>query len=72
MGTLDKVTDGVPLVVVEKGNLLVKRMKKTKIDREDILEAARLTHGLERIEQIKYAVLERDGSISIIPDKSTE
>ncbi|WP_262892497.1 hypothetical protein [Parapedobacter pyrenivorans] len=33
-----------------------------------ILEAARLSHGLERLEQIKYAVLERDGQISIIPE----
>ena len=32
-----------------------------------VLERARLSQGLERMEQIKYAVLERDGSISIIP-----
>jgi uncharacterized membrane protein YcaP (DUF421 family) len=32
----------------------------------DVLEAARSNQGLERLEQIKYAVLERDGSISII------
>jgi hypothetical protein len=30
-------------------------------------EAARERHGLERIEQIKYAVLERSGGISSIP-----
>jgi uncharacterized membrane protein YcaP (DUF421 family) len=65
----EKATDGVPLVIVDKGTPLKKRMEKTKVDEEDVLEAARLTHGLERMEQIKYAVLEKDGSISIIPEK---
>lgn len=65
----EKASDGVPLVIVDKGTPLKKRMEKTKVDEEDVLEAARLTHGLERMEQIKYAVLEKDGSISIIPEK---
>jgi uncharacterized membrane protein YcaP (DUF421 family) len=32
-----------------------------------VLQAARERQGLERLEQIKYAVLERTGEISIIP-----
>lgn len=63
----DKLSDGAPLVIVENGTPLKKRMHKCRVDEEDILEAARLTQGLERMEQIQYAVLERDGSISIIP-----
>jgi uncharacterized membrane protein YcaP (DUF421 family) len=31
------------------------------------MEAARQLRGLERMDQIKYAILERDGDISIIP-----
>jgi uncharacterized membrane protein YcaP (DUF421 family) len=38
-----------------------------RVDLEDILLAARQSQGLERIDQIKYAVLERSGGISIIP-----
>ena len=64
----EKFSDGVPLVIVDKGTPLKKRMEKTKVDEEDVLEAARLSHGLERMNQIKYAVLEKDGSISIIPE----
>jgi uncharacterized membrane protein YcaP (DUF421 family) len=37
------------------------------VDESDIMSAARKLHGLERMEQIKYAILERDGAISIIP-----
>ncbi len=36
------------------------------MDEQDIVEKVR-QQGLESIEQIKYAVLERDGGISTIP-----
>ena len=62
-------SEGAPLVIVEKGKPLKGRMEKSRVDEQDVLEAARLMHGLERMDQIKYAVLEKDGSISIIPSK---
>ena len=65
----DKLGDGAPLIIVDHGRLLKNRMSKSRVDEDDILEAARSVHGLEKLEQIKYAVLERDGSISIIPAK---
>lgn len=61
------LSEGAPLVIVDHGKPLKKRMEKTKVDESDVLEAAREMHGLERMSQIKYAVLERDGTISIIP-----
>ena len=59
--------DGTPVVVVEHGRLLRDRADKERIDLNDVLAAARERHGLERLDQIKYAVLERSGGISIIP-----
>jgi uncharacterized membrane protein YcaP (DUF421 family) len=59
--------DDVPLVIVRDGRLLRDRMDKSRVDEEDVLEAAREKHGLERMDQIKHAVLERHGVISIIP-----
>src|SRR4030095_4999513 len=64
---IGKFLEGTPLVVVDNGKPLKQRMKKSRVDDEDIMEAARLNFGLKRMEQIKYAVLEKDGSISIIP-----
>ncbi|MFS8616952.1 MAG: DUF421 domain-containing protein [Solitalea sp.] len=64
---LDRIIEGVPLIVVENGKPLRRRMKKSGVDESDILEAARLRFGLSKMEQIKYAILERDGEISIIP-----
>lgn len=65
----ERVLDGVPLVIVEAGEPLRERMQKARIDDEDVLAAARKSAGLERMDQIKYAVLERDGGISIVPKK---
>jgi uncharacterized membrane protein YcaP (DUF421 family) len=62
-----KLIDGLPMVVVENGALLEERMRRARIDERDILESARETQGLESIEQIKFAVIEITGSITIIP-----
>ncbi|WP_181305187.1 DUF421 domain-containing protein [Rufibacter sp. XAAS-G3-1] len=64
---LDSVVNGIPLIILENGKPLQDRMDKARLQEDDILEAARKTQGLENMDQIKYAVLEKDGSISIIP-----
>jgi uncharacterized membrane protein YcaP (DUF421 family) len=63
----DKVMNGVPLIILDQGKLHLDRMGKSRIQLDDILEAARKIHGLEALDEIKTAVLEKDGSISIIP-----
>ena len=65
--TLEKWLDGRPFVIVENGKCLKDRMSKARVDEGDILEAAREMHGLENMGQIKYAILERGGIITIIP-----
>jgi uncharacterized membrane protein YcaP (DUF421 family) len=64
---LEKWIDGVPVILVENGVPLRERMDKSRIDEKDIMTAAREKQGIERMEQIKYAILERSGGISIIP-----
>jgi uncharacterized membrane protein YcaP (DUF421 family) len=65
--SLDRVLEGAPVVLVEDGEPLAERMGKARVEVEDVLREARSTQGLERLDQIKYAVLERGGDISIIP-----
>ncbi len=64
---LDRWIDGVPTILVEHGRLLEGPMRRARVDIDDILESARKLQGLERIDQIKYAILERSGGITIIP-----
>lgn len=63
----EKVLDDIPLVIVENGRLLEDRARKCRVDLGDVLHAARELQGLERLDQIKFAVLERNGGISIVP-----
>ena len=67
---IDKWLDDVPLVIVEDGMPLKERMDKARVDIDDVLSAARHLQGIERLDQIRYAVLERSGGISIIPKKT--
>lgn len=64
---LAKLLDGEPMILVEHGQLLHRRAAKARVDESDILEAARNAQGIERLEQIRFAIFERDGKISIIP-----
>lgn len=67
---IDRLLEGMPLVIVENGKPLVERMHKARINEQDVMSAARQLHGLERMERIKYAVLERNGSITIVKTTS--
>jgi uncharacterized membrane protein YcaP (DUF421 family) len=67
--TADRWMEGVPLIVVKDGKLLHDAMNTERVDENDILEAAREMQGLERISQIKYAVVERGGQITIVPQR---
>ncbi len=64
---LEKLVDDVPLILVEDGQPFQERLRKSRVDEADILASARMSQGLERMDQIKYAVLERSGGISVIP-----
>lgn len=64
---LETLLDGNALILVENGKLLPQRAKRAGINESDILISARSTQGLERLDQIKFAILEKNGKISIIP-----
>jgi uncharacterized membrane protein YcaP (DUF421 family) len=59
--------DSVPLILVENGRVVREHMERERVDEEDVLESARELHGIGRMEEIRYAVLERNGKITVIP-----
>ena len=67
---VERLIDDVPVVILEDGRPLKDRMDKARVDELDILQAARQQEGLERLDQIKYAVLERSGGISVVPKQA--
>jgi uncharacterized membrane protein YcaP (DUF421 family) len=64
-----RLVDGTPVVLFERGRWHEDRMKSMRIQESDVMAAAR-QRGLQRLEQVRYAVAERDGKISIIEQQS--
>ncbi len=59
------VVDGTPLVVLKDGQWQMEVMESMRLQDMDVMAAAR-TKGVKALSQIKYAILERNGAISII------
>jgi len=68
--TLDRLVDGGPVVVIERGQLHQERMDKMRVDAAEIMESARQQEGLRRLDEIDYAVVERNGDITVIPKEA--
>jgi uncharacterized membrane protein YcaP (DUF421 family) len=66
-GPFKRVTESVPVVLVNEGELLRDVMEREHVSEEDILSSARSTRGLSNLDQIKYAIMETSGGISIVP-----
>jgi uncharacterized membrane protein YcaP (DUF421 family) len=65
--TANRLLDDIPTVLVKEGKLRREAMARERIEEDDILEAAREKLGLDSLDQIRFALLERTGGISIIP-----
>jgi len=60
-----RLTDGTPLVLLEKGQWRSIAMKGMRIADDDVMAAAR-DKEIQTLDEIEYAILERNGEISII------
>lgn len=57
---------GTPVILIEKGKLIRKNVKKIRIDLNELLCECRVA-GYFDISEIEYAVMETNGRISILP-----
>ncbi|ELW1648123.1 DUF421 domain-containing protein [Enterobacter oligotrophicus] len=64
---VENILDGTPVILVDNGVPLRDKLKKVDVSCDDILVSARQNHGITELSEIKYAILERNGHISIIP-----
>src|SRR3954451_16728119 len=61
------ILNSQPMILVDNGYPLTRRMRRARVTEDNILEAARRLHGLESMQQIKFAILESTGEITIVP-----
>jgi len=59
------IIDGTPMVLLSKGKWHASSMKRAHVDDTDVMAAAR-ERNIRTLDQIKYAVLERNGAISVV------
>ncbi|HEX5438554.1 MAG TPA: YetF domain-containing protein [Gemmatimonadaceae bacterium] len=57
---------GTPTVVVQSGRLIHRNMRHEGVTENEVMAAAR-QQGLARLHDVKLAVLEPDGFISVVP-----
>jgi uncharacterized membrane protein YcaP (DUF421 family) len=65
--SFERVLEDAPVVIIENGRLHEERMDKERVDTQDVLAAARQLHGLTSLDHVRYAVVEKDGHVTIVP-----
>ena len=64
------VSDGVPLILLNRGRWHTETMSATRVTDDDVMAAAR-SKSLRDLSEIRYAVLERVGTISILSEQDS-
>ena len=65
---ISQIIEGKPEVFIHNGKVNEKTLIKERISHEELRSILR-EHGLERVDQVKFAVIEPGGEISIIARK---
>jgi uncharacterized membrane protein YcaP (DUF421 family) len=58
-------TEGEPLILVQDGNVIERNLRRERLTRGDLEEAAR-QQQVGSLADIRWAILEKEGSISVI------
>lgn len=57
---------GTPTILIQKGKILEKNLKRCKMDVNDLLEQIRIG-GYFNLDEVDYAIMEANGKVSIFP-----
>ena len=66
-----RIVDGTPLVLFEKGKRHIETMRKMRVSDADVMTAAR-NKGITSLDQIEYAILERNGQIVVLQSEDSQ
>jgi uncharacterized membrane protein YcaP (DUF421 family) len=64
-GFLGREVLGQPTLLINEGHLVTANLERERVNPDDVLMAMR-EHGVEDIAQVKHAILETDGTISVV------
>jgi len=60
-----RVIEGVPVVVVERGEIVDEAIAIERLTRDEVISSAR-EQGIDNLQRVRFAVLEPDGSFSFV------
>ena len=63
---MEKVLEGDPTILVRDGKLLERNLRRERVTPEEVFSEMHLA-GIERIEDVRWAILEAEGKIAIVP-----
>lgn len=64
---LEKFVDGEPTLLVAKGRLLTRNLNRERISPDEIYREMHKA-GVDRLARVRWAVLEADGKIAVVPE----
>lgn len=59
---------GVPTVLVQHGRLVEENLNRERVSPDEVFAEMRKS-GVDRLEQVRWAVLETDGKIAVVPEE---
>lgn len=63
-----KVVQGEAIMLIYEGKIINAHMKKARISEAELMEAVR-EHGVASVQEVNLAIMEVDGSISVLSNK---
>lgn len=67
----DRLLKGRRIELIREGTPQDERLRQAEISTSDLYEALRLRAGVDRPEHLRLSCLERNGEISVVPDRRT-
>ena len=64
---LGRVIEGTPTILIRHGQIITQNLAKEGITKDDLLRALR-EHGVNTVEEVRSAILEVDGSVSVVKE----
>lgn len=64
---VERIIEGTPSLLIQHGKFIEENLNKERITPEEVFTEMHKS-GLEHLAQVKWAILETDGKISIVPE----
>ncbi len=68
---IERMLDGEPEVLIRNGTLYPKVLKRAQLTQHELLAALR-QHGCSRVQDAELVILEVNGAISVLPQKTAD